>query len=85
MKRIVIDVREPYEFASGHVDGSLNMPLSQIMDGSADMEALPKTAEIVLYCNSGNRSGIALKALQAAGFTHVLNGINQTTVESTYG
>jgi len=62
----VIDVREPVEYASGHIDGSLNIPLARI--AQADLPAGP----LVLVCQSGNRSGRALQMLQAQGHPHPL-------------
>ena len=52
----VIDVREPMEFAFGHIPGSVNVPLGRL--GSAELPALP----LVLVCQSGSRSarGVAL-------------------------
>ena len=46
----VIDVREPMEFAGGHIDGSLNVPLARLADTQ-----LPD-GPLVLVCQSGNRS-----------------------------
>lgn len=62
----VIDVREPVEYASGHIDGSLNIPLARI--AQADLPAGP----LVLVCHSGNRSGRALEMLKAQGHPHPL-------------
>lgn len=82
MPRIVIDVREPEEFAASHVENAINLPLSGLMSGQANLDTFPKDSEIVLYCNSGNRSGVAAQIFQSQGFTRVVNGINQVTVES---
>lgn len=73
----IIDVREPYEYQVGHVDGALNIPLGDIQ--SVD---LPKDEEIVVYCRSGARSAQAQQTLQSMGYTHVTNGINQQTIEN---
>lgn len=55
---LVIDVREPHEFAAGHIPGSLSMPLSQF-----DPAKLPQTAKrIVFSCAAGVRSMHALMA-----------------------
>ncbi len=53
----VIDVREPMEYAGGHIAGSLNIPLSRI--AQADLPRGP----LVLVCQSGNRSARALAEL----------------------
>jgi rhodanese-related sulfurtransferase len=60
----VIDVREPMEYASGHISGSLNIPLSRI--SQADLPRGP----LVLVCQSGNRSARALSQLVQQGHPH---------------
>ncbi|MFN6353028.1 MAG: rhodanese-like domain-containing protein [Cyanobacteriota bacterium] len=57
----VIDVREPVEYASGHIAGSLNVPL-----GRLDDTPLPR-GPLVLVCQSGKRSAQALAHLQQQG------------------
>ena len=57
----VIDVREPMEYASGHIAGSLNVPLNRLLQ--ADLPQGP----LVLVCQSGNRSHRALGQLMAQG------------------
>ena len=58
----IVDVREPGEFASGHVPGAINQPLSRF-----DPERLPKDRPVVLVCKSGGRSAQALGKARAAG------------------
>jgi rhodanese-related sulfurtransferase len=60
----VIDVREPMEYASGHITGSLNIPLSRITQ--ADLPSGP----LVLVCQSGNRSSKGLSQLLQQGHPH---------------
>ena len=68
----VIDVREPWEFEFGHVDGSINIPLRQI---PANIELLEKMAmPLVLICATGNRSGHATTYLRSLEFREVYNG-----------
>jgi rhodanese-related sulfurtransferase len=62
----VIDVREPMEYASGHIAGSLNVPLARITE--ADLPSGP----LVLVCHSGNRSSQALSRLLQNGHPHPL-------------
>jgi phage shock protein E len=69
----VIDVRTPAEIAGGALPGALAIVHTDIVAGVAAL-ALPSDAPLVLYCRSGNRSGIATAALQAAGYTQVTNG-----------
>jgi rhodanese-related sulfurtransferase len=60
----VIDVREPMEYASGHINGSLNIPLARI--AQADLPRGP----LVLVCQSGNRSAKAMHQLLQQGHPH---------------
>ncbi|HNP71604.1 MAG TPA: rhodanese-like domain-containing protein [Kouleothrix sp.] len=69
-KLFILDVREPAEYAEGHIAGSKLMPLSQISQRSA---GLPREQPIVVVCHSGSRSGVAQSVLKRAGFTNVLN------------
>ena len=62
---LVLDVRQPDEFAEGHVKGSTLIPLDQL---ALRLDELPKDQEIVAICRSGNRSGVATGLLQRAGF-----------------
>lgn len=81
MERLIIDVREPFEFRQGHVEGAKNVPLSQIQRNPASALGASKDAEIIVYCNSGNRSAQAAHHLKQAGFRNVKNGINKSVVE----
>ncbi len=76
---LIIDVRSPGEFASGHVDGALNLPLDRFVDGYA-AAAPDKSRQIVLYCQSGARSGQAVQFLAQQGYSKVVNGISPGAV-----
>lgn len=80
MTRIIIDVREPAEYALGHVDGAINIPPLEIMSGSEKLSDIPKDTELILYCNSGSRSNVAINILRSQGFTNLSNGINKDHV-----
>lgn len=69
-ERIVLDVREPYEYAEGHVPGSTLLPLGQVATQAAQ---LPKDAPIYVICRSGNRSAQASRTLAELGFKDVRN------------
>ena len=85
MSTIFIDVREPYEFSSGHVKGALNIPPADMMQGlPSQLKNTPKDTEIVLYCRSGARSNMSMQFLRKYGFTNLVNGINQDHVEASY-
>ena len=62
---LVIDVREPYEWRAGHIDGARHIPLGDIANRLGE---LPRDADIVLYCEAGGRSARALDIVRAAGF-----------------
>lgn len=67
---VVLDVRTPGEFAQGHVAGARNIPHTELGARIAEL-ADARDRDIVVYCRSGNRSAIALKALAEAGFTRL--------------
>ena len=69
----VIDVRTPVEIAEGALPGALTIIHADIVSG-VNALALPNDTPLVLYCRSGNRSGIAAAALQSEGYTQVTNG-----------
>lgn len=82
---IIIDVREPYEYASGHVRGALNIPPAVIMQGvPKQLQDVPKDTELILYCRSGARSAMSAQFLARYGFTNLINGINKDQVEAHY-
>jgi rhodanese-related sulfurtransferase len=63
----ILDVREPYEWDAGHIDGSVHIPLSQVMAGQ-EQGRLDPERPVVIVCKSGNRSELAALMLQARGF-----------------
>jgi rhodanese-related sulfurtransferase len=62
---LLVDVRSPGEFAGGHLDGAINVPVDTI--GARAAELVKKGKKIVVYCASGMRSGSAASALKRAG------------------
>ncbi|MEZ4866261.1 MAG: rhodanese-like domain-containing protein [Caldilineaceae bacterium] len=72
---MIVDVRSPAEFAGGHLTGALNLPLQNL---SQKLTKVPKNKPVMVYCRSGNRSGMALKLLREAGYEEVYNigGLN---------
>jgi rhodanese-related sulfurtransferase len=65
---VVIDVRQPDEYRTGHIVGAKLMPLNKL---SSRIKDLPQNREIVCVCASGNRSGSAARMLVKAGYQAV--------------
>jgi phage shock protein E len=77
-KDVVIDVRTAGEYAGGHIEGAVNIPHDSIAQKIAQA-GVGKDDRIVLYCQSGRRSGLALETLKGMGFSKAENagGIEQ--------
>jgi rhodanese-related sulfurtransferase len=69
----VIDVRTHEEFATGHLDGALNLD-AQEADFEERVAELPREAAYVVYCASGRRAAGAVQRMVDLGFTDVVNG-----------
>jgi phage shock protein E len=70
-KVTIVDVRTEGEFEEGNVNGSINIPLNEVVDR---IEELKGMQPMVLCCLSGGRSGQATAFLQAQGCEDVHNG-----------
>jgi len=70
--QLILDVRSPEEYAEGHVPGAINIPHDQLNSRLAEISS-HKNKEVVLYCRSGKRAGIAADILQSAGFSKLLH------------
>lgn len=81
-KAVLIDVREPWEFQGGHAKGAKNIPLGQLGKRLAE---IPRNREVLLICQSGNRSRSAAQFLQQQGITQVFNVSGGTTVWRMHG
>lgn len=70
---VIIDVRTADEFASGHLDGAINI---DVQEASFDtlVSELDVNGTYIVYCRSGNRSGQAIERMTAFGFTDLTNG-----------
>jgi phage shock protein E len=68
---VIVDVRTKGEYASGHIKGSINLPLDAI---SSNLKKLDKNKVIITCCASGMRSGAAKGILKSNGFSNVHNG-----------
>ncbi len=71
---LLLDVRTPEEFASGHIPGAVNISVDAL---AQRLSEVPQEAPVVVYCRSGNRSNQATQILDQAGYTQIydLGGI----------
>ncbi len=67
----VIDVRTPDEFADGHYNGAINIPVNVLPNKMGTIG--PNDKPVVVYCASGSRSAMAMAMLKANGFADVTN------------
>ena len=70
---VIIDVRTPEEFATGHLEGAVNIDV-QSSDFAQNIMQLDKDGEYFVYCRSGNRSGQAISQMAQMGFADLTNG-----------
>ena len=82
MDQLIIDVREPYEYQTGHVENAINIPPAELMAGAKELDDVPKDTPIILYCISGSRSNSSMHILRQMGFTNLTNGINKDQVHA---
>jgi len=71
-KTVVIDVRTPQEFAQDHIAGALNIDYTVIAQ-EISRASVSKEDTVILYCRSGNRSGIAQNTLKQLGYLRAEN------------
>ena len=69
---LIIDVRTPGEFKSGHIKGSINIPLDDIRNKTEELKK--KNKVIITCCRSGNRSGMATNILKRNGIDCINGG-----------
>jgi len=81
---MIIDVREPEEYARDHVEGAINIPPSEMMASSDKLANIDKDTELILYCVSGSRSNVCSHILKQQGFTNITNGINKQQVTAKH-
>jgi rhodanese-related sulfurtransferase len=65
---VVIDARDPAQFAKGHIPGAINMDWRQVL---AKRNTIPKNKPVLIYCNTGSLSAQAGFALRVAGWENV--------------
>ncbi|MFO0597428.1 MAG: rhodanese-like domain-containing protein [Myxococcaceae bacterium] len=67
---VLLDVRSTGEFAEGHLDGAINVPVGEL-EGKLGTLPFGKDQPVVVYCHSGLRASRAMSVLKGAGFTKV--------------
>lgn len=67
---VLIDVREPWEYAHCRIEGSQLVPLQSV---PARVDELPRDRDLVLICHHGNRSQRAVQWLEQNGYTRLFN------------
>ena len=80
-KTVLIDVRTKTEFENGHLENSVNIPYTEIVEKISTLTK-NKDANIVVYCRSGRRSGIAKNMLENIGYRNVVNGGSYTDLKN---
>ena len=65
---VILDVRTPGEYDGGHVPGAINIPHDEVPARLAELGA-PGAGDVVVYCESGRRAGMAADSLREAGFS----------------
>ncbi|MDT8990366.1 rhodanese-like domain-containing protein [Curvibacter sp. APW13] len=71
-KEVVIDVRTPQEFASGHIAGAINIDHA-LIGQEIGKAKVSKDDTVILYCRSGRRSELALETLRKMGYSKAQN------------
>jgi rhodanese-related sulfurtransferase len=65
---VILDVRTPEEFAAGHLPDAININVES-SDFATKVAGLDESAETLVYCRTGNRSGVATDQMAELGFT----------------
>ncbi|MHC9510362.1 rhodanese-like domain-containing protein [Kangiella sp. M94] len=76
----IIDVRTEGEYNNSHYSGAVNLPVDTVAERISELD-LEKDQVIIVYCRSGNRAGKAKDALKELGYTDVLNGVNEDSLD----
>lgn len=66
----LVDVREPGEWAQGHVPGAINIPLRELQGNLGELD---RARPVAFICNGGFTSGVAASLVKSRGFPHVFN------------
>lgn len=77
---IIVDVRSPGEYAGGHIEKSINIPLDKLENQLGKLK--DKKQPIITCCASGMRSSSAKGILQSKGYENVVNGGGWSSLQS---
>jgi phage shock protein E len=81
---VVIDVRTPAEYASGHLHGAINIDVESA-NFDSQISALPQDGHYVVYCHSGNRSAPAAARMGELGYSHVTDAHGMSDAAGSTG
>jgi rhodanese-related sulfurtransferase len=72
---LILDVREPAEYAAGHLPGAFNIPrgVLEFRIGTHPDFMDKQSAQIMIYCQSGGRSALATEALNKLGYNNAIS------------
>ncbi len=71
---ILLDVREPNEYALGHIENSIHIPRGDILSKvEVTLATRDKSAQVIIYCASGNRSALAGLMMEELGYTNIVS------------
>ena len=72
-KGVILDVRTPKEYQSGHIVGAINIDWKNNDEFTSKIKEISKDKTLLIYCRSGRRSGLAKEYLQKQGYQKVYN------------
>lgn len=76
---VILDVRTKGEYSSGHIKGSINIPVNQLTSHLSQLK--DKSKPVITCCASGMRSATAKSILKSSGYTTVHNGGGWTSLQ----
>ena len=65
---LLVDVREPSEFTSGHIPGAINIPLRTL---TQNLDKITQNRPVILYCTTGYRTAMGVMSLKMLGYNNV--------------
>lgn len=83
-KTVIVDVRDPAEFAAGHVRNAINLPLKNFSGGLGALDK-HKSKKVIVVCQNGTQAARASAQLNAAGFAEVFSLEGGLTAWQTQG